>query len=90
MAKAIVNPDELRRFAAELKRFNGSLNAELVGIRRQFMKLGETWRDQEHAKFAEEFERMVNVLARFADSSTKQVPILLRKAEAVQQYLDQR
>ena len=47
MAKAIVNPDELRRFAAELKRFNGSLNAELVGIRRQFMKLGETWRDQD-------------------------------------------
>jgi uncharacterized protein YukE len=90
MAKAIVNPDELRRFAAELKRFNGSLNAELVGIRRQFMKLGETWRDQEHAKFAEEFERMVNVLARFADSSAKQAPVLLRKAEAVQQYLDQR
>jgi len=35
-------------------------------------------------------ERMVNVLARFADASAKQVPILLRKAEAVQQYLDQR
>jgi uncharacterized protein YukE len=90
MSKAIVDPGEMRRFAAELKQFNGSLQAELVGIRRQFMKLGETWRDQEHLKFAEEFERMVNVLARFADASTKQVPLLLRKAEAVQQYLDQR
>ena len=90
MAKAVVDPDEMRRFAAELKRFNGSLQAELIGIRRQFTKLGETWRDQEHAKFAEEFERMVNVLVRFADASTKQVPLLLRKAEAIQQYLDQR
>ena len=90
MAKAIVDPDEMRRFAAELKRFNGSLQAELIGIRRQFVKLGETWRDQEQARFAEEFERMVNVLARFADASAKQVPILLRKAEAIQQYIDQR
>ena len=90
MAKAIVDPEELRRFAAELKRFNGSLQAELVGIRRQFMKLGETWRDQEHLKFAEEFERMVHVLSRFADASAKQVPVLLRKAEGIQQYLDQR
>lgn len=90
MAKAIVDPDELRRFAAELKRFNGSLQAELIGIRRQFVRLGETWRDQEHARFAEEFERMINVLARFADASAKHVPVLLRKAEGIQQYLDQR
>ena len=90
MAKAIVDPEELRRFAAELKRFNGSLQAELVGIRRQFIRLGETWRDQEHARFAEEFERMINVLARFAEASAKHVPVLLRKAEGIQQYLDQR
>ena len=90
MAKAAVDPNEMRRFAAELKRFNGSLQAEMIGIRRQFVRLGETWRDQEHAKFAEEFERMIIVLSRFADASTKQVPVLLRKAEAIQQYLDQR
>ena len=90
MAKAIVEPEELRRFAAELKRFNGSLQADVLTIRRQFTKLGETWRDDEHAKFAEDFERMVNALARFTEASARQVPVLLRKAEAIQQYLDQR
>ena len=90
MAKAIVDPDELSRFASELKRFNGEMQAQLTGIHRQFVKLGETWRDQEHAKFAEDFEHMVRVLAKFATASEKQVPLLLRKAEAIREYLDRR
>ena len=90
MAKAVVDPNEMRRFAAELKRFNANMQAELVGIHRQFVRLGETWQDQEHAKFAEDFERMVHALTRFVEVSEKQVPSLLRKAEAIQNYLDQR
>lgn len=88
MAKAIVDPDDLCRFAAELKRFNGELQTQLVNIHRQFAKLGETWRDQEHAKFAADFEHMIRVLAKFAEASDKQVPLLLRKAESIRDYLD--
>ncbi len=90
MAKAIVDPEELRRFALELKRFNTEVQASLSGIHRRFISLGETWRDQEHAKFAEEFDHMLRVVARFADESEKQVPLLLRKAESIRSYLDQR
>jgi uncharacterized protein YukE len=90
MARAVVDPNELRRFAAELKRFNGELQSSLTGIHRQFVRLGETWRDQEHAKFAEDFERMVHVLSKFTETAEKQVPLLLRKAESIQNYLDQR
>ena len=90
MAKAMVDPAELRRFASELKRFNDTLQAEVLSIRRQFTRLGETWRDQEQAKFAQDFDQMVHVMGRFAESSNKAVPTLLRKAEAIQQYLDQR
>ena len=90
MAKAIVDPGELRRFAAELKRFNGDLLAQLSTVNRQFIRLGETWRDQEHAKFAGEFEQMVRVVSKFAEASEKQVPLLLRKAQSIQDYLDQR
>ena len=90
MAKAVVDPDELRRFAAELKRFTGNLQAEILGIHRQFKRLGETWRDQEQAKFAEEFEKMIHAMSKFAEISDKHVPVLLRKAEAIQNYLDQR
>ena len=33
---------------------------------------------------------MVHVMAKFAEASEKQVPLLLRKAESIQDYLDQR
>ncbi|MBI4564981.1 MAG: WXG100 family type VII secretion target [Planctomycetes bacterium] len=90
MPRAFVNPEELRRFAMDLKRFNDDLKGELSGIHQRFIKLGETWQDQEHAKFAEIFEQMVRTIARFADAADKHVPFLLRKAERIQEYLDQR
>ena len=90
MPKAIVDPEELRRFSSELKRFSGDLKERISAIHHHFMKLGETWRDQEHAKFAEDFEHMVRVLSKFATVSEKQVPLLLRKAESIREYLDRR
>jgi len=90
MPKAIVDPEELRRFATELKRFSNDLKERLSGIHHHFMKLGETWQDQEHAKFAEVFEQMIRALAQFAEGADKYIPFLLRKAERIQEYLDQR
>ena len=90
MPKAIVDPEELRRFSSELKRFSTDLKERVAGIHHQFVKLGETWRDQEHAKFAEVFEQMVRTLAQFAEVADRHIPFLLRKAEAIQDYLDQR
>ena len=90
MAKASVDPEELRRFAFELKHFSTEMQTQVATIHRRFTKLGETWRDEEHAKFAEEFEQMLRSLAKFIDVSEKQVPLLLRKAEAISNYLNQR
>jgi hypothetical protein len=53
-------------------------------------ELGQTWRDQEHTKFAEEFEATTRVLVRFADSTDRHIPFLLRKAEKIEEYLQQR
>ena len=90
MAKAAVDPDDLHRFATELKRFSGDLQAQLSSIHRQFGKVSETWQDQEHAKFAQEFQQMVRVVTRFIASTEEQAPLLLRKAESIRNYLDQR
>ena len=90
MPKAIVDPDDLHRFAIELKHFSSQVQEQLAGINRRFGKLGETWQDQEHAKFAGEFQHMIRVLAKFVSSSEEQVPILLRKAESIRRYLEQR
>jgi len=90
MSQAIVNPAELRRFAMNVKRFNSELYNQMTVLRGQLLGLGQTWRDQEHQKFAEEFEQTMQVLARFVETANTQVPLLLRKAEKIEEYLQQR
>ncbi|MEX2218139.1 MAG: WXG100 family type VII secretion target [Phycisphaerales bacterium] len=90
MGKAVVDPGELRRFAQELKRFNGLVRDQMSVMLAKMQELGQTWRDQEHTKFAEEFEQTTRVLARFADATDRHVPFLLRKAEKIEEYLNQR
>jgi len=87
MAKAAVDPDELLRFVTALKRFNESTKNELQAINRQFRRLGESWQDEEQARFAESFEQMVRVVSRFVEESERQTPLLTRKAEAIREYL---
>ena len=52
MGQAIVDPDELRRFAARLKHFSGEVMTHMQTVQRQLQHLGSTWRDQEHQKFS--------------------------------------
>lgn len=90
MAQAIVDPAELRRFAAHLKRFNGELRTGLGALHAQMVSLAETWRDQEEAKFVQEFEQTLTVLERFMEANDLHIPFLLRKAERIEEYLSQR
>ena len=90
MAKAVVDPAELRRFAQDLKRFNTTLRDQMAVLQARLTELGQTWRDQEHTKFAEEFEQTTRVMARFADATDRHIPFLLRKAEKIEEYLNQR
>ena len=90
MSKAIVDPDELRRFAHQLKHFNGELQNRMAALHGQLNGLGQTWRDQEHDKFAAEFEQTLLVVSRFLEASEQHVPFLLRKAERIEEYLQQR
>jgi hypothetical protein len=86
----MVDPADLRRFAAGLKHFNTELAHQLAVLQGQFGALGDTWRDQEHEKFAREFAETVQVLNRFMEAASAQVPFLVRKAERIEEYLNQR
>jgi WXG100 family type VII secretion target len=90
MPKAVVDPEELRRFAQSLKHFSGELQQETSGLQARFAALGDTWRDQEHEKFAREFTQTMSVLARFIEVANEHVPFLMRKAERIEEYLHQR
>ena len=90
MSQAIVNPEEIRRFAARLKQFNNDLMNQLTVLRGQLSGLGQSWRDREHDKFVEEFDQTMQVMKRFVDSTNQHIPFLLRKADRADEYLQQR
>ena len=90
MAQAVVDPGELRRFALSLKQFNAELRDRLAAMHGQMVGLGDTWRDQEHEKFAQEFEQTMHVLEAFVAAADEHIPFLLRKAERVEEYLQQK
>jgi uncharacterized protein YukE len=87
MAQAVVDPEELRQFAQSLKKFNAQLRDRAAALGNQLAALSASWRDQEHKKFAEEFETNMKVLLRFAETADAYVPYLLRKAQHIEDYL---
>lgn len=90
MAQAIMDPEEVRRFASEMKRFNEDVQVRASALQARFAALSGTWQDQEHEKFAEDFVTTMKVLRKFVEIAEKHTPYLLRKAERIEQYLDQR
>lgn len=90
MSQAIVDPNELRRFAANLKKFNSELESGLTSLSAQLHSLSATWRDQEHKKFVEDFEHHIKAIARTMEATNEHAPFLLRKAERIEEYLSQR
>jgi uncharacterized protein YukE len=85
-----MDPEEVRRFAEELKKFNTDLQNRMASLQARFASLGESWQDQEHNKFAEEFKQTFKALKKFIDVSNQHTPYLLRKAQRIEEYLHQR
>ena len=85
-----MEPEKVRRFAEELQRFNSDLENRVVMLQSRFSSLGDTWQDQEHEKFAEEFKQTMKALKKFVELSKEHTPYLLRKAQRIEDYLNQR
>jgi uncharacterized protein YukE len=90
MPQAIMDPEQVRRFAEELKRFNTDLQNSMASLQARFAALGDTWQDQEHSKFSEEFKQTVKALKKFVEVSNQHTPYLMRKAQRIEEYLNQR
>jgi uncharacterized protein YukE len=85
-----MDPEEVKRFADELQRFNRDLQNRLASLQARFSALGESWQDQEQVKFSDEFKQTMKTLKKFVEISDLHVPYLLRKAQRIQEYLNQR
>jgi uncharacterized protein YukE len=80
MNQAIVDPEQLRQFAAHLHQLSSNLSGHLN-------QLEQTWRDEQQRKFAQEFTSQMQQMGRLIKASEEHVPYLLRKAEQIDAYL---
>ncbi|HWD91193.1 MAG TPA: WXG100 family type VII secretion target [Verrucomicrobiae bacterium] len=85
-----MDPEKVRRFADELQRFNTDLENRLTLLHARFSALGDTWQDQEHAKFSDEFKTAMKAIKKFVEISKEHTPYLLRKAQRIEEYLNQK
>ena len=89
MSQIIAEPEEIRRFAAELKAFTEQVRERMSCLRASFSRLGDTWRDRQHQEFARDFERTMRLLANFVCIAEEYAPLLIRKAQLLEGYLRQ-
>jgi len=90
VAKANVDPVELRRFAQDLNRFNNELQTLLAGLNARLRGLEATWRDQEQKKFTEAFDQTFKAMANFLEASHAHAQFLAKKSTLIEEYLKQR
>ncbi|WP_322509145.1 WXG100 family type VII secretion target [Anaerolinea sp.] len=88
--QAIANPEEILEFCQALQTFTDELNEKIQILHGKFTQLGDTWRDQEHEKYAEQFQETMKTLRAFVSSSEEQIPVLQKKAQHLQNYLANR
>lgn len=87
MNRAVVDPDDLRQFAATLHRFCETLRDQGTIVSTQMHSLQQTWRDDQQQRFASEMEESLRQLGRVVAGAEAHVPYLLRKADQVDAYL---
>ncbi len=85
-----MDPEQVRRFAEELQAFNADLQNRMSALQSRFAALGDSWQDQEHTKFSDEFKETIRALKKFIEVSNKHTPYLMRKAQRIEEYLNQR
>jgi uncharacterized protein YukE len=87
MAKASVDPEELKRFSKELNHFNTEVEVLVGRVRSKLLQLEQKWDDQEQRKFTAEFDASIKTLNRFLEISKQYVPFLAQKARHIEDYL---
>ena len=87
MSQAVVDPEQLRQFAAHLHRFAEEMKQRSTGLASQMNQLEQTWRDEQQRKFSEEFTSQMRQLSGLIQTTEQHVPYLLRKAEQIDAYL---
>lgn len=87
MSDVRANPDQIEQFATSLAVFGQNVREELARIHVAFDQLSETWIDEAHERYSQQFEEMVPPISRLMEETPDHVMHLLRKAEELRAYL---
>ncbi len=90
MPQAIVDPAELRRFIQHLKKFNGEVLEQMQGANGNWSRWAPPGVIRNTSGFWKNSNNNCDTLSRFVDITNQYVPYLLRKAERIEEYLQQR
>lgn len=90
MAKAILDPEELQRFAAHLERSSSDIRGQKTAIFAAFSRLHDTWRDEKYARFDASFTESMKMLELYLRQSEAYAGFCKQKAARAQRYLDNR
>lgn len=87
MARANVETEALRQFAAELSRFVSDATALRTKLVTAHRRVGDTWNDQVYQKVSAEIDQAMRNLDAFLKQVEPEVPKIKKKIEALEQYL---
>ncbi|MCU1263949.1 MAG: WXG-repeat protein [Acidobacteria bacterium] len=87
MPKAIVDPRELRNFAAVLEETIGHLRGSKSQVSHSFNDLHAHWQDKKYSEFDRLFTETMGRLEVFLNSSELYSNYLRKKAEKAERYL---
>jgi uncharacterized protein YukE len=90
MSKAVVDPDQMRKFSSQLDQSSKNLRDQKAAVIAGFSKLQETWRDDKYARFDQLFSESMRALERYIQESERYSTFLKQKAQRAQRYMDQR
>jgi uncharacterized protein YukE len=81
------DPERLLAFAQRLKQFAATSDEHLNRVKSATGRLGQTWQDQEFAKFVQQFSAAERRLRLFIEETRKVTPSLEADARKLQEYL---
>ncbi len=90
MSQAIVDPEQVRRFASHLDQSSAAIREQKSGTVAGFARLHETWRDDKYARFDQIFTESMKLVERYLQQSEQYSSFLKQKAARAQKFLDQR
>ncbi len=86
MSDVRANIDELEKFQNNLRIMSEALNENYSKLRRQCSQINDTWRDQENAKFMEDFLPSADNIFKIAEQMMDYSKFIHRKKEILRDY----